>query len=206
MEVTLQKNCTVLRGQKIVGNLFGLSYLNITGNNQVENSYFFRISNISVPCPHAQLRGRTVIEKLWTFFGPWGRDRHVDLFGYKSNIHQYRASERTTRLHLNLLRNFLWPSLGRMCRMISGLKHCSFIHPFIGAWNSFYPYKETSVFQHVADWIRAIPTHMSTKCHTGHFELSMHKCTPTDWFYSPWYKRRLFPKSKTVRERDTEPA
>ena len=25
---------------------------------------FFRISNISVPCPHAQLRGRTVIKKL----------------------------------------------------------------------------------------------------------------------------------------------
>ena len=35
---------------------------------------FFRISNISVPCPH-KLRGRTVIKKLWTFFGTWGRDR-----------------------------------------------------------------------------------------------------------------------------------
>ena len=31
---------------------------------------FFRIINISVSCPHAQLRGRTIIKKLWTFFGP----------------------------------------------------------------------------------------------------------------------------------------
>ena len=46
----------------------------VMSDNQVENS-FFRISNISVPCPHAQLRGRTVIKKLWTFFGPCGRDR-----------------------------------------------------------------------------------------------------------------------------------
>ena len=29
---------------KIVGHFFGLSYLNISGNNEVENS-FFRISN-----------------------------------------------------------------------------------------------------------------------------------------------------------------
>ena len=34
---------------------------------------FFRSSNISVPCPHAQLRVRTV-KKLWTFFGLSGRD------------------------------------------------------------------------------------------------------------------------------------
>ena len=37
--------------------------------------FFIRISNILVPCPHAQLRGRTVIKNLWTFFGPCGRDR-----------------------------------------------------------------------------------------------------------------------------------
>ena len=54
-----------LTAYKIVGHYFGLSYLNISGNNKVEN-IFFRISNISVPCPHAQLRGRTVIKKLWT--------------------------------------------------------------------------------------------------------------------------------------------
>ena len=36
---------------------------------------FFRINNISVPCPHAQLRGRTGIKMLWTFFGLMGRDR-----------------------------------------------------------------------------------------------------------------------------------
>ena len=63
-----------LNAYKIVGHFFGLSYLKISGNNQVEN-IFFRISNISVPCLHTQLRGRTVIKKLWTFFGPWGRDR-----------------------------------------------------------------------------------------------------------------------------------
>ena len=63
-----------LTTNKIVGHFFGLSYLNILGQNQVENS-FFVISNISVPCSHAQLRGRTVIKKLWSFCGPPGRDR-----------------------------------------------------------------------------------------------------------------------------------
>ena len=61
---------------------------------------FFRISNISVPCPHAQLRGRTVIKKSWTFFGPWGRDlsrsRPCWIFRVKQ-IHPSTASERTTR-------------------------------------------------------------------------------------------------------------
>ena len=55
-----------------------------SGNNQVENS-FFRISNISVPCPHAQLRCRTVSKKLWTF-SDLGVEivlshRHVEFFG-----------------------------------------------------------------------------------------------------------------------------
>ena len=72
-----------LTAYKIVGHFFGLSYLNISENNQVET----RISNISGQCPHAQLRGRTVITKLWAFFGLWGRDRS-----------QSTASERTTRL------------------------------------------------------------------------------------------------------------
>ena len=64
---------------------------------------FFRISNISVPCLHAQLRvrGRTVIinKKLWTFFGPWRRDRSQSppcwIFRVKQ-IHPYTASERMT--------------------------------------------------------------------------------------------------------------
>ena len=63
-----------LTAYKIVGHFFGLSYRKISGIYQVKNS-FFRISNISAPYPHAQLRGRTVIKKLWTFFRPWGRDR-----------------------------------------------------------------------------------------------------------------------------------
>ena len=68
-------------------------------------SFFFWISNISVPCPHAQLRGRTVIKKLWTFLGPWGRDRSQSppywIFRVKQvGLHQYMASGRTTRLEL----------------------------------------------------------------------------------------------------------
>ena len=63
-----------LAAYKIVEHFFGLSYRKISGHNQVKN-IFFRISNIFVPCPHAQFRGRTVIKKLWTFFEPWGRDR-----------------------------------------------------------------------------------------------------------------------------------
>ena len=88
-----------LTAYKVVGHFFGLSYLNISGNNQVENS-FFRISNISVTCSHAHLRGRTVIKKLWTFFGPWGRDRSQSppcwIFRVRQK-HQSTASERTTR-------------------------------------------------------------------------------------------------------------
>ena len=88
-----------LTAYKIVGHFFGLSYRKISGSNQVKNS-FFRISNISVLCPHAQLRGRKVIKKLWTFFGPWGRDRFQSppcwIFRVKQ-IHPSTASERTTR-------------------------------------------------------------------------------------------------------------
>ena len=93
-----------LTAYKTVGHFFGLSYRNKLGHNQVENS-FFRISNISVPCPHAQLRGRTVIKKLWTFFGPRGRDRSQSLpcwiFRVKQ-IHQSTASERLMRLTVGL--------------------------------------------------------------------------------------------------------
>ena len=87
----------------IVEHFFGLSYRKNSGSNQVKNS-FFRISNISVPCLHAQLRvrGRTVIinKKLWTFFGPWRRDRTQSppcwIFRVKQ-IHPSTASERMTR-------------------------------------------------------------------------------------------------------------
>ena len=89
-----------LTAYKIVGHFFGLSYRKISGDNQVENS-LFRISNISVPCPHAQLGGRTVIKTLWTFFGPWGHDRSQSppcwIFRVKQ-IHQSTASEWTTGL------------------------------------------------------------------------------------------------------------
>ena len=61
----------------------------------------FTISNISVPCPYAQLWGRTVIKKLSTFFGPGGRDRSQSppcwSFWVKQ-IHPSTASERITRL------------------------------------------------------------------------------------------------------------
>ena len=65
-----------LTAYKIVGHFFGLPYLNISVDNHVKNTFFI-ISNISAPCPHVQLRGRTVIKKLLTFFGPWGRDRSL---------------------------------------------------------------------------------------------------------------------------------
>ena len=89
-----------LSAYKIVGFFFGLSYRNISLNNQVENS-FFRISNISLPCPHAQLGGRTVIKKVWTFSNPGVKialsHRYVEFFWVKQ-IHKSTASERTTRL------------------------------------------------------------------------------------------------------------
>ena len=93
-----------LTAYKTVGLFFGLSYRRKLGHNQVE-FFFLRISNISVPCPHAQLRGRTVIEKLWTFFGPWGCNRSqsppCSIFRVKQ-IHQSTASERTMRLTVGL--------------------------------------------------------------------------------------------------------
>ena len=50
--------------------------------------------------------GRTVIKKLWTFFGPWGRDRCQSppcwIFRVKQ-MHPSTASERTTRQLRNML-------------------------------------------------------------------------------------------------------
>ena len=70
--------------------------------------FFLEISKISVPCPHAQLRGRTVIKNLWTFFGPWGRDRSQSpscwIFRVEQ-IHPSTASERTTRQYIAMLLN-----------------------------------------------------------------------------------------------------
>ena len=64
-----------LTAYKIVGYFFGLSYIGKYRGVIRSKIVCFRIRNISVPCPHALLRGRSVIEKLWTFFGHWGRDR-----------------------------------------------------------------------------------------------------------------------------------
>ena len=89
-----------LTAYKIVGHFFGLSYRKILGSIIRSKIGFFRISNISAPCPHGQLRGRTVIKQLWTFFGPLGRDRSQSppswIFRVKQ-IHSSTASERTTR-------------------------------------------------------------------------------------------------------------
>ena len=74
--------------------------LDLPSNNQVDN-IFCRISNISVTCPHAQLIFHTVIKKLWTFFGPWGRDRSQSLPCCKTlifrvkRIQKFTASETT---------------------------------------------------------------------------------------------------------------
>ena len=98
---------------KIVEHFFGPSYGKISESNQVKKS-FFRISNIKVPCPHAQLRGRTAIKKSWTFFGPWGRDRSQSppcwIFRVKQ-IHLSTASERTTRQATNYKRDDVLPLL-----------------------------------------------------------------------------------------------
>ena len=84
---------------EIVGHIFGLSYRKISGGNQVKNS-FFRISNISVSCPHAQLRSRTVIKSYGHLSDLGGRDRSQSppcwIFQVKQ-IHPSTAPERTTR-------------------------------------------------------------------------------------------------------------
>ena len=60
-----------LTAYKFVGHLFGLSYRKISGHNQVKN-HFFRISNISVQCLHAQLSIRTVTKKVMDIFRTLG--------------------------------------------------------------------------------------------------------------------------------------
>ena len=61
-----------LTAYKIAGHFFGLSYLNISGNNQVEN-ISLRISNILVLCPHAQLRVRShwKVMDIFRTLGSW---------------------------------------------------------------------------------------------------------------------------------------
>ena len=104
-----------LTAYKIVGHFFRLSYRKISRSYHVKNS-FFRISNISVPCPHAQLRGRTVIKKLWTFLGPWGRDRSVTTmldFSRKANPSIHGLGEDDTAItsrHARLTQ--WWPDAG----------------------------------------------------------------------------------------------
>ena len=89
-----------LTSYKIVGHFFGRHIGKYRGLIR-SKIVFFRISNISAPCPHAQLRGRTVIKKLWAFFGLWSRECSrsppCQIFRVKQ-IHQSTASKRTTRL------------------------------------------------------------------------------------------------------------
>ena len=93
-----------LTAYKIVGHFFGLLYRNISAVIR-SKIVFFRISNILVPCPHAQLRGRTVIKKLWTFLGPWGRDCSQSppccIFRVRQ-IQPSTTSERTARQSITL--------------------------------------------------------------------------------------------------------
>ena len=116
--------------------IFRLSYRKISGSNQVKNC-FFTINNISVPCPQTQLRGRTVIKKFWTFFGPWGRDRSQSppcwIFRVKL-IHPSTASERTTRQQYPCLKRLLifFPPKIRIVSAIPILKgmRISLLYPF----------------------------------------------------------------------------
>ena len=57
-------------GISLDGNIYR-EYLRIIRSEIV----FFRIGDIPDTRSHVQLIFRTVIEKSWTFFGPWGRDR-----------------------------------------------------------------------------------------------------------------------------------
>ena len=61
---------------------------------------FFRISNISVTRPHAQLRVFTLIKKFQTYFGQWVGIAlsHHHVFFRVNQIQQSTASEWTTRL------------------------------------------------------------------------------------------------------------
>ena len=62
---------------------------------------FFIISNISATRSHAQFIFRTVVQQLWTFFRPWGRDLSQSPLFKKSGffrvkrIQQSTASKRT---------------------------------------------------------------------------------------------------------------
>ena len=79
---------------KIEAHLFGRSYLRLLFEYS-GRFFFFRINDISITCPHDQLTGRTVIKKLWIFFGLEVQialsHRHVDFFRVKQ-IHQSTAS------------------------------------------------------------------------------------------------------------------
>ena len=46
--------------------------------------------------PAAQVRGRIVIEQLWTFFGPWGRDRSKFLGKANTIIHSLGEDDTAT--------------------------------------------------------------------------------------------------------------
>ena len=122
---TLKHDITHLSSKMTTFHATGqLSYRKISGSNQPNprpilifkifltlyniiisgQNIFFRISNIPAPwpCLHAQLRGRTVIKKLSTFFGPWGRDSSQSptcwIFRVKQiDLHPSTASERKTR-------------------------------------------------------------------------------------------------------------
>ena len=111
-----------LTAYKIVGHFFGMSYRKRSGSNQSKKS-FYGISNISIPCPHAQLRGRTVLKMLWTFLGPRNRSQSPPcwIFWVKQ-IHPSTASERTTRQEFNVNPNSKhetlaqrWFAVGPLC-------------------------------------------------------------------------------------------
>ena len=74
-----------LTAYKIVGHFFGLPYLNISGNNQVENSFFLESVTFQF---HARMLSSEVAQSLKSY-GPFSdlgvaialSHRHVEFFG-----------------------------------------------------------------------------------------------------------------------------
>ena len=85
---------------KIVGNFFGLSYRKYRGVIRSKLGFLESVTFQS----HARMLSSEVA-KLWTFFGPWGRDSSQSppswIFRVKQ-IHSSTASERMTRQDVTL--------------------------------------------------------------------------------------------------------
>ena len=174
-----------LTAYKIVGHVFELSYRKISGSNQVKNRLYI-ISNISVPCPHAQLRGHTVMKKFWTFFGPWGLDHSQSppswIFRVKQ-IHPSTGSARTTQQNLwyTAIKDifffvclfFLLTITGRNEAIIVELKECT-VEPAMSSHSYELPTSYGRPLGHSPKWhfLYKWPSYEQPPALKGHFSVS----------------------------------